>query len=129
VTLDHFALHRMQRAAARETFNGNHFAPGQQTHRHKTTVDGAVGGFVVRVAFDDCDRARAAIALGAALLRAGKSPRAEEFQQRRVGRIIANTDATAIQNEFDCIGHTVSWTGHSGHDNISGVRPEQENRS
>ncbi len=94
VALDHFALRRMQHTAARDAFHRNYFTSRQQTHGDKTTIDRAISGFTSGIAFEDRDRTRTAIALGTAFLRAGKSLRPEEFEQRDVGGTVHNNGTT-----------------------------------
>ena len=88
-----------------DALDAHDFAACEQADGHEATVDGAIRGLAVGVALDDGDRARAAIALGAAFLRAGQAAAAQKFQQRRVRRNLFNSNRLAIQNEFKKIGH------------------------
>ena len=57
-------------------------------------------------ALGEDDRARAAIAFGAAFLRSGEAPLvAQEFEQRRLRRQAGDVDALAVQQEADGLAH------------------------
>ena len=114
VALDHFLLHGMQVSefgvrssgfGVGDAFDADDFTPRHQAERHEATVDGAITRPPLRVALDEGDRARAAIAFRATFLRAGQAGAAQEFKQRRVGRTIFNPDDPAVQDELDGDGH------------------------
>jgi hypothetical protein len=95
----------MKFAAPGDAFDGDDFASRHQAERHEATVNGAVTRLPERVAVNDHDRTRAAVAFGAALFCARQADPAQKFQQRRVGRTVRNPDLTAIQDELQGTGH------------------------
>ncbi len=72
-TAGHLVLHRVQCARLAEALRGDQFLPVEGQDRHQAGVERGPAGAVVPVRPGDQHRARAAFALGAALLGAGET--------------------------------------------------------
>src|SRR5581483_2137839 len=81
VVLDHGLLHGVRAA---EALDGHELAARDHGHERDARVDRAEARPALRVTLDEVDRAGAAVALGAALLRAREAARAEPVGERRV---------------------------------------------
>src|SRR5438067_2224736 len=100
----HRLLDRMK-FRARDALDRDDVATGHQRQRNKTTVDGAVAAFAARIAVDDRDRARAAIAFGAPFLRTGQAAGAQPFEQGDIRRNRIDADGVTVQSKLDRAAH------------------------
>ncbi len=111
VALDERLLHRMERARrGAQALDGEHGLAVERGEETDAGVDRLPGERAVAARLGDDDRARAAVALGAAFLRAGELPRlAQPGKKRRLGRRAGDVDALAVQHEADRV---VAVGGH-----------------
>ena len=93
------------RFAAGDAFDREDVAAGYERERDETAVDRAVAAFAARVAVDDRDRARAAVAFRAALFRAGEAARPQPFELGDVGRDRFDPNGLPVQAKLDRAAH------------------------
>ncbi len=100
--LDHRALDRVQGAVAGgDALDADNRLAVGGSQRDQAAVDRFETNAAARVGADHGDRARAALALGAAFLAAGAARRAQPLQQRGVGVAIVDLDALPVEHEPD----------------------------
>ena len=101
-------LHRVQLAARSKTFDRANAKAVDLTEHHQTSIDCTPLDPAVFELFQD-DRARAAIALGAALLGSGQPKAfAQPVEQRRCRRDARGVNRPAINNDAGIVRHYVS---------------------
>ena len=102
ISFDHRALDRVQGAVARgDALDGDQGFAGGGCQRDQAAVDRLEMNPAACVGADHGDRARAALALGAAFLAAGAARRAQPLQQRDVGVAVVDLRGLAVEHEPD----------------------------
>ena len=107
MAFDERLLHRMQ-LAARRTCRLSTVKTALPSTDGNSRMQALIGfhASALAGALGEHDRARAAIAFGAAFLRAGEPPFvAQELEQRRLRRQAGDVDAFAVQQEADGLAH------------------------
>jgi len=97
----------MERVVARDAFDGDELEPVHRGGEHEARVDRHVARLAVGSGAHDRDRARAALAFGAAFFGAGEPARAEEVQEGFVRVDGGGLDVAPIQTETDAHGKRV----------------------
>lgn len=106
VVLHHGLLHRVGLLAAAHAFHRHQLTAGHHGHQGDAGVEGAQAPVALGVPVHQGHGARAAVALGAALLGASEAAGTQEVEQRGVGGDAIDADRRAIELELEHIAHS-----------------------
>jgi hypothetical protein len=90
----------MQSIGRSDAFDSHDLAIRNHRQQHNAGVHGAVRSPAMRIDIDNCDRARAAITLGAAFLRACSARGAKPLEERRIDRNAIDRRGFAVNDDF-----------------------------
>src|SRR5262249_23150166 len=91
--------------AIRDALDRDDLASRDHGEQRDAAIDGPERALAARVGVDERDRARAAVALRAAVLAAGQADRAQVVEERAVGRLPLDADDLTVEPEFEPAFH------------------------